>query len=72
MYAQKPKISKPFSGGFSHDCSTRRNPFREFSTLDYRINRLFQQSYGDGGEEALTTSMFAPAVDVYETSKISL
>src|SRR6266478_2155796 len=44
---------------------TRWDPFREFSTLQDRMNRLFQQSYGDR-EEALTTSTFAPAVDVYE------
>jgi HSP20 family protein len=45
---------------------TRWDPFREFSTLQDRMNRLFQQSYGDGREEALTTSTFAPPVDVYE------
>ena len=45
---------------------TRWDPFREFNTLQDRMNRLFQQSYGDGREEALTTSTFAPAVDVYE------
>jgi len=45
---------------------TRWDPFREFSTLQDRMNRLFQQSYGDGREEALNTSTFAPAVDVYE------
>src|SRR6201987_1860640 len=44
---------------------TRWDPFREFSTLQDRMNRLFQQSYGDR-EEALTTSTFAPPVDVYE------
>src|SRR5216117_465021 len=44
---------------------TRWDPFREFSTLQDRMNRLFQQSYGDR-EEALTTGSFAPAVDVYE------
>jgi len=44
---------------------TRWDPFREFSTLQDRMNRLFQQSHGDR-EEALTTSTFAPAVDVYE------
>jgi HSP20 family protein len=44
---------------------TRWDPFREFSTLQYRMNRLFRDSYGDH-EEALTTSTFAPAVDVYE------
>jgi HSP20 family protein len=46
---------------------TRWEPFREFSTLQDRLNRLFQQSVDDSGrEEALTTSSFAPAVDVYE------
>ena len=44
---------------------TRWEPFREFSTLQDRMNRLFRDSFGDR-EEALTTSTFAPAVDVYE------
>jgi len=44
---------------------TRWDPFREFSTLQDRMNRLFRDSYGDR-EEALTTSAFAPPVDVYE------
>jgi len=30
------------------------------------MNRLFRDSYGDAREEALTTSTFAPPVDVYE------
>src|SRR5271163_1415219 len=48
---------------------TRFEPFREFSTLQDRINRVFRESYGHGpaGQgEALTTSSFAPPVDVYE------
>jgi HSP20 family protein len=46
---------------------TRWEPFREFSTLQDRMNRLFRESFNDPGrEEALTTSSFAPAVDVYE------
>jgi HSP20 family protein len=44
---------------------TRWDPFREFTTLQDRMNRLFRGSYGDR-EEALTTSTFAPPVDVYE------
>src|SRR5215467_5560342 len=44
---------------------TRWDPFREFSTLQDRMNRLFRDSYGEG-QEALTTSTFAPPVDVYE------
>ena len=45
---------------------TRWDPFREFSTVQDRLNRLFRESYGEGREEALTTSTFAPLVDVYE------
>jgi HSP20 family protein len=49
---------------------TRFEPFREFSTLQDRLNRmnrLFRESFNDAGpDESLTTSSFAPAVDVYE------
>ena len=46
---------------------TRFDPFREFSTLQDRMNRLFRESYGpEGREESLTTTSFAPPVDVYE------
>ena len=46
---------------------TRWDPFREFSTLQDRMNRLFRESFGpEGREESLTTTNFAPPVDVYE------
>jgi HSP20 family protein len=45
---------------------TRWDPFREFSTLQDRMNRLFRESHGPEGEESLSTSTFAPPVDVYE------
>src|SRR5579863_9346722 len=46
---------------------TRWEPFREFATLQDRINRAFRESYsGAAHDESLTTSTFAPAVDVYE------
>ena len=46
---------------------TRWEPFREFATLQDRINRVFRESYsGADRDESLTTSSFAPAVDVYE------
>ena len=46
---------------------TRFQPFREFSTLQDRINRVFRESYrGDDRDESLSTSSFVPAVDVYE------
>ena len=38
---------------------TRWDPFREFNTVQDRLNRLFRDSYGEGREEALTTSTFA-------------
>ena len=48
---------------------TRWDPFREFITLQNRMNRLFHDSFGPEGTkdaEALTTTTFTPAVDVYE------
>ena len=46
---------------------TRWDPFREFTTVQDRLNRLFRESYGpEGREESLATSSFAPPVDVYE------
>jgi HSP20 family protein len=46
---------------------TRWDPFREFVTIQDRMNRLFRDSYGpEGRDEALTTTTFAPPVDVYE------
>src|SRR6266705_1248408 len=49
---------------------TRWDPFREFSTMQYRMsrmNRLCREPYSpEGPEEALTTTSFAPPVDIYE------
>lgn len=49
---------------------TRWEPFREFSSLPDRLNRmnrLFREAYSpEGPEEALTTTSFAPPVDIYE------
>jgi HSP20 family protein len=46
---------------------TRWEPFREFSTMQDRMNRLFHESYSpEVPEEALTTTNFAPLVDIYE------
>src|SRR5208282_3822565 len=49
---------------------TRWEPFREFSTHQdrmNRLNRLFRESYGpEVPEEALTTTNYAPPVDIYE------
>jgi len=46
---------------------TRWDPFRELTTLQDRMNRLFRDSFGtEGRDEALTTTRFAPPVDVYE------
>lgn len=40
---------------------------RDLSTLQERVNRIFRESFGpDRPDEALTTSNFAPPVDVYE------
>jgi HSP20 family protein len=46
---------------------TRWEPFRQFSTMQDRMNRLFREAYSpEGPEEALTTTSFAPPVDIYE------
>ena len=50
---------------------TRWEPFHEFATLQDGINSVFRQSYAvpyrdHDRDESLTTSSFAPAVDVYE------
>ncbi|HEU5336549.1 MAG TPA: Hsp20/alpha crystallin family protein [Terriglobales bacterium] len=45
---------------------TRWDPFRELATLQNQMNRLFQDSFGSGREEAMATAGFAPAVDIYE------
>jgi len=49
---------------------TRWEPLREFSTLQDRMNRMnrfFRESYSpEGPEETLTTTSFAPPVDIYE------
>jgi HSP20 family protein len=49
---------------------TRWDPLREFSIIQDRLNRmnrLPRESYGpEGPEEALTTTSFAPPVDIYE------
>jgi HSP20 family protein len=46
---------------------TRWDPFREFVTLQGRMNRLFRDSQaGEGRQETLTTANFAPPVDIYE------
>jgi HSP20 family protein len=46
---------------------TRWEPFREFSPMQDRLNRLFRESYNpERPEEALTTTSLAPPVDIYE------
>jgi HSP20 family protein len=54
---------------------TRYDPFREFVTLQNRVNRLFGNQFGnsfstprgpEGQDEALTSTAFAPPVDIYE------
>ncbi|HSC78107.1 MAG TPA: Hsp20/alpha crystallin family protein [Candidatus Acidoferrales bacterium] len=44
---------------------TRWDPFRELTTLQDRMNRLFQEAPLPSNEALMTTG-FVPAVDVYE------
>jgi HSP20 family protein len=46
---------------------TRWDPFLELSAQKDRMSRLFRELYNpEGPEETLTTTSFAPPVDVYE------
>ena len=46
---------------------TRYEPFREFATMQDRMNRMFRDFLCAGrAGESLTTTAFAPPVDVYE------
>ena len=47
----------------------RWEPTRELSTLRDRMDRLFNETFGRGwgGEEGLSTSVWTPPVDVFET-----
>ena len=49
---------------------SRWEPLREFAIMQDRVNRvdrLSREAYGpEGPEEALTTTSFAPPVDIYE------
>jgi HSP20 family protein len=45
----------------------RWDPRRDLATMQDRINRFVRESYSpEGPEEALTTTNFAPPVDIYE------
>ena len=45
------------------------DPFRDVATLQDRMNRIFEDHLerGRSGEEGLGTSVWMPAVDIYET-----
>ncbi len=45
---------------------TRWDPFRELYSLQNRMNRLFEDQYSGGRQDALTAGAFVPPVDVYE------
>jgi HSP20 family protein len=49
---------------------TRWEPVRELATLQERMNRLFNDSFGPiGNQESLASGSFVPPVDVYEDDK---
>jgi len=49
---------------------TRWDPFRELTSLQSRMSRLFEEQYGESGEEALTARSF-PRWTSTKTSKVS-
>src|ERR1700741_1413330 len=44
----------------------RLEPFRGFSTLQEQVNRVFNESFRNQGDESALTT-WAPPVDIYET-----
>jgi HSP20 family protein len=48
---------------------TKWDPFRDLVTLQDRMNRLFDESVRNvrTGDEALSSGIWSPAVDIYET-----
>src|SRR6201988_4623123 len=45
----------------------RWDPLRDLATMQNRLNRFVRESYSpESPEEALTTTSFAPPVDIYE------
>lgn len=47
---------------------TRFDPFREFATLQERMNRLFGDAYLRQDESVTASGTWAPPVDIYETA----
>ena len=46
---------------------TRWDPLRDLANMQSRLNRFVREAYtSEGPEEALTTTSFAPPVDIYE------
>ncbi len=46
---------------------TRWDPLRDLTTMQNRLNRFVRESHSpEGPEEVLTTTSFAPPVDIYE------
>jgi HSP20 family protein len=46
---------------------TRWDPLRDLATMQNRLNRFVRESYSpEGPEDTLTTTSFAPPVDIYE------
>jgi len=46
---------------------TRWDPFRNISTLQEQVNRLFESSVQSGRTDNSALTSWAPAVDIYET-----
>ena len=46
---------------------TRWDPFRNMTTLQEQVNRLFEGRFQRGREDNSALTTWAPAVDIYET-----
>lgn len=48
---------------------TRFDPFREFATIQDRMNRLFGDAYLRQSDDVSAAGSWVPAVDIYETAQ---
>src|SRR5206468_183126 len=61
--------AKFLKGGFYIMNLTKWDPFKDLLSLQDRMNRLFDESVRNvkPGDEALSSAIWSPAVDIYET-----
>jgi len=50
----------------------RFDPFRDFTAMQDRVNRVFNEFYRGADEDVMRRGLWVPPVDIYETAKHEL